>query len=192
MSNGDRYKVISHQSYQDQDVMNVFWYQQIEGGNGAQALVETFIDSVIGAIRAVQHEDLVHTSVEAINMDNEADFHQENIGSGGEGMRTGESSVPFLAWGYKLHRPTRAIRSGAKRFAGVAEVDVLEGAPNPAVVSVLDNLADVLADVIVGTEGDRWQPQIVSLNRETGEIINDIGINTASFTRITTQNSRKR
>lgn len=192
MGINDRYKLIDHQDFLSQDVTNVYWYQQIDGSGGAERLALAFINEVLGSIRAVQHGSLIHTTIEVINFDDEADFYQEDLTTGNAGMRTGETLPKFNAWGFKLHRPTRAIRSGAKRIAGVAEGDQDAGVPSTGIVAALDNLADALAAVISDGSDGLWQPQIVSLSEDGSTIVNDIGFTVASFSRLTTQNSRKR
>lgn len=192
MGLNDRYKLIDHQDFLSQDVTNVYWYQQIEGSGGADRLALAFINDVLGSIRAVQHGSLVHATIEVINFDDEADFYQEDLTTGNAGMRTGETLPKFNAWGFKLHRPTRLIRSGAKRIAGVAEGDQDAGIPSSGITAALDNLADALSAVITDGADNYWQPQIVSLSADGSTIVNDIGFTVASFSRLTTQNSRKR
>lgn len=192
MSINDRYKLIDHQLLDGEEITNVYWYQCIDGDGTAEDLAEFWVTDVLGYVRAVQTNQLTHTAIEVINYDELADFYTLDLTSGNAGTRTGEYLPRFNAWGFRLERPTRAIRSGSKRIAGITESDTTSGVANPTFVGTLDDLADRMAHVVEGADTNRYQPNIVSINRETGAIITDVGFTNASYVKITTQNSRKR
>lgn len=191
MSLNDRFKVIDYQTYQGKEVTNVYWYQQISSTGSAEKLVDAFIATMLPALLTIQNLGVEHYQVEALNFDNEADFHSEGLTTSNTGSRTGDGLPSFVAWGFKLNRPTRAIRSGAKRVVGVSESDQNNGVVAAGFDDDVANVADVMASVIGDTELGEYQPQIVTISPLTGLIINDVGINSASYMRITSQNSRK-
>lgn len=192
MAVNDLYQLTDVQSYFGQECVNVWWFQQLQGVGDAMDLAEAFASERLPTIVGLQSNEVLHERIVVVNYNNLSDFAELAPTAFNRGVRISTPLPPFVAWGFKLNRPTRAIRSGAKRFVGVTEGDIAGNEPDPDFLDNLQLAAEIFESTFTGAGENRYQPQIVRLNRETGQVVFDVGINSVSWNRITTQNSRKR
>lgn len=155
MAVGDVYEVIDVQSLYEQQVLNVYFYQQQAAfiplaGSVAQALAEEFEATVVSQIINVQSEDLAHVEVQVRNLFDPTDTGIAVSGQIGLQSSVGGTLPGFNAFGLQLNTDNAAVRPGAKRIAGLPESETGDGIPSVAMVAALDDLADVLAAPITG------------------------------------------
>lgn len=192
MSDGDNFFIRDKQVMQDQDMMNVYYFRQENGSDGAQALAEAFEQVILPNIVAIQHSSVTHTEIEVINVFDEEDFYSLALTSGNVGERTGEVLPRFNAWGFTILRATRLVRNGSKRIAGIAEGDILNGVPAGGFLSTLNGYADALAATLEDSNGNAWDLKIPKGPWVGATVPLAMPISGVIFAQATTQNSRKR
>lgn len=187
---GDVYKVISKMTYLGQNCVNVYHYRQTTAPGDAGDLANEFDNDVITTMLPVQHSGVVHNGVEVINLDNLTDFATLNVNRAG--TNAGIAPMPsFVSWSFKLDRSGRDLRNGGKRIVGVCEESTSGNAPIAAIEPTLDALAQDFAKTLTDlASGGSWEPVIVRRNHPTKPDALTL-VAGASFTRISTQNSRK-
>ena len=129
---GDFIRITDRQVYLEQQVLNVYFYRINDvtplGDGYLTVFGDSFVDIVLPAVIAVQHEDLVHTELFLENLTNCVDIltYTDSFPVSGD-YATGEGMPPFVSWGVQLIRESRTTRNGYKRFAGVPEAAVADG-----------------------------------------------------------------
>lgn len=192
MAASERFYLKDKYTYLNQEMMNVYFYYQLNGSSGAGQLAGVWADQILMAVLNTQVETCIHHTLEVINVDDLNDFYVLPLTGTVEGSQTGEGLPAYNAWGFTLNRASRLTRSGFKRIGGVAENNQGNGIPNAPALANLDALAALLSvDLVQG--GDEWTLAIPVIGPPPGNDPPATGfISTVTFTRMTTQNSRKR
>lgn len=192
MALGDTYLLRDVQTLAGQECINTYYYENTNDDGTAEDLVGAFISDVLPDIQAIQHEDLVHESVDAYNLSDSEDFYAEALGATYNGDVGGEVMPKFVAWSYRLNRASRSVRNGHKRYAGVAEAWVADGEPAPSTGNgERAALAATLEAELAPNEG-RYELRIPKGPFSPSTIPTPYPIASVSFVGVTTQNSRKR
>lgn len=127
------YKITLSQEYFGQLAIANFNYQiqtSVGGVSAAELLLRGFgydnaTNGIVGglnvlsAIRDMQSTDVRFIAIDCYNMYEDADFITAPFAAGTNGLNTGGSSSPTLAYGFFTTRTTRAIRRGQKRIVGI-------------------------------------------------------------------------
>jgi hypothetical protein len=192
MAIGDIYRITMQVSYLDQECSNRFFYRNTSVDGNAEDAGRAVNSEVTPAIRDAVSDDVLWQGYEVVNLNDIDDFAY--VGSGFTGALSGVTTAPFLAWGFRLNRSSRSIRNGSKRFVGVVEEAMdNRGEPTTTQQPLLDAIATALADTIENNlnTGPQFEPVLVRLNQVTQlpELV--VKVQSAVFTRLTTQNSRK-
>lgn len=188
MAVGDIYRVKLRSSFFAQQILNVFYYQVSSGSNIAEDLALAFSD-VAGDISGCQASALSYNDITVENLDNLADFNLTPFTSAG--AISGEYLSPFVAWGFRYNRATRAVRNGSKRITGVPESLVQNGAATNAALDILEPIAVSMGNDLTGASGAVYRPVIFHKDPEApaggvGFVVQDV-----VYVRLTTQNTRK-
>lgn len=208
MAINDLYRVTLIQTYDldGPECRNVFYYKQITPGGvseGADALLAAFQTGLYPDIDAIQNVVINTREIRVENIVAGFDNAVATFGVGTEvGQRGGECLPPYAAWAFKLHRLSTAVRNGQKRFAGVSESDQVNGIATGTIIPLLNACASSLDKILGGPVPDTatYQPRIFRAAREEDTIPAkiipallqaDFDIADASFTGVSTQNSRK-
>lgn len=178
MGVGDIYQVVDVQELDEQRVLNVYYYEQrqtivpLMGQTIAATLAYEFNEQKVDTIAAAQNEALTHIEVQAVNLFDPEDFGIAVSGVSGAGTEN-DSMPPFVTFSTKFTLPTRAIRPGGKRIAGVGEgVQVGGVVTNPDTIPLLEDMDADLESVITGgliIQDPIWWPCVVQRIREEGE-----------------------
>lgn len=194
MAIGDKYQLRDKQDYRGQLCLNVYYYVQTEGTEGAESLANAFFQDVVSAVRPLQVDNLSHTGIEVINLDNLSDFYELMPTANNAGTISTEMDAIFMAYSFKLVRTSRAVRNGYKRVAGVAVADVSDGDVDTAAYTRLQAAADAMAaNIQYSTDSAIFKPVIMKKTGTSPNIVYtayDISDVTYSQT-FTTQSSRK-
>lgn len=107
------------------------------------------------------------------------------------GHRTGDQLPLFNAWGFSYNRAALGQRSGSKRFSIITETDQNQGNPSAGILVNLNSLGVALGTPLQFETVDAWYPVILERPKFPGGPWGKHGISSVSFTRVTTQSSRK-
>jgi hypothetical protein len=187
---GNIYQVKVHQRLLSQDLMNVFYYEQVTAAGDATELAETVDNEIVDLMLPIQVDDLEHFGVEVINLDDLTDFFTLNVNKFGSTGAT-ESLPSFVAYAFRLNRTTRETRNGAKRIAGVPEGAVNGNTVVAPFVAPAVTLANAMgAELTAAVTLNRYKPVIHRRGSATlPDATNDVA--SCTFLGVSTQNSRK-
>lgn len=187
----DLYEIVFRQTMLGQLCINVFFYKDEDLGPevAIAEVADSFEDQVVPAIFDVQSEDAIGIDIIVRRVGDV----QERIRdlSALTGDRTGPSSPSFNAWGFILNRSTIDTRNGSKRFAGISETDTDGNEPVPGILGALGTLAGVLQSNLILAGGGEVAPFIFRRGSFVGPNYHGSPVDNSSFTRITSQVSRK-
>lgn len=207
MAVNDIYRVTLTQqwAFTAEIMLNIFYYQQFTPGvaEGATPLSVAFDNVVVPAVRNIQNAAIQYLQLLVENIvpssDNATISYTPSIDTG---TRPGDALPPFTTWAFRLNRSTTASRHGQKRFAGVSEGDQNNGVAVAGIVAALTAVATALDDTLGGPPPGTatYVPRIFRAGRPEVTIPaktipavlqTSFSIANASYTAITTQNSRK-
>lgn len=152
---GDVYEVTDVQTLYEQEVLNVYFYQQQAAfvplsGTTAQALADEWVETILPVIAAVQNTDLTHVEVRVRNLFDDTDQGVAVAGVAGQYAGTNGLST-FAAAGLTLNTDNAAVRPGSKRIAGLVEEQQSDGViVESTAIGLLDDIAEALAAPITG------------------------------------------
>lgn len=177
---------------------NVFWYKTSDECVAGE-LNAMFLSDVLPDILAVLSSEVTATTLYTYSLTDVENF--ETIGiTGGVGLRGSDVMPIFNGWYFLYHRTSRLVNNGRKTFAGIAEVDVSDGVALATPLGLLEDLGVTLGSVQNIPIGKTAIPCIAKTveytNPETDKTYRIpetlIPVNTVTYERISTQNSRKR
>lgn len=190
MAIGDHYRLKLSGNYLGQTIINTFYYENVLTNSTAPFLNLDFLDDILPAIQAVVSDQVTFTDTEVQNLDNPSDFSVSAFSN--PGLRAGQPTPPFVAWGYTLYSNNLVHRSGGKRFAGVAEPDIDNGVPVGSVLTPL-NLLAIRMGAALPTGGTAvWRPRIARITYVDSVPSYEWTVcNASAFKWVTSQNTRK-
>lgn len=211
MAVGDYYQLIDLQRLNNQQVVNVYFYEQLAAVAGfptpAQSLYTAWLAQVRPSLLAIQSTTLTHTGIRVYNLFNPTDMYELDYSSPVPGGASGDAMPTFMAWGFTSPRIDRSIRAGKRRLAGISETDTTGAFPASGAVTRLNLAAGAFnTDLDAGTPTvtDSFVPIIVKRIKEvapSGDVAYRLPENSGeghhvmshnwAFQAITTQNSRK-
>lgn len=185
-------------------ILNVFFYQvgsttdgafTLDGGvadNIWDAMHEQFMDDLLGNIHQAFAYDTIHVDDMT---DTLHPFGDATIIDGQGQQEIGDSLPVWDAWAFRLNRTNRLTRNGAKRFCGVPESLVSNGAPISSIVSSMTSIAGNMGlplTVTLPTTGEFEMFPIIARVSPTGlTVLASQPVASGSFSGVSTQNSRK-
>lgn len=178
MAVGDIYELVDAQKLFNQDVLNVYYYEQIailvvtEPDTIAKVLANKWIDDVLDKIRTSQSGDITHVSVKTRNLFDDADTAEVLISLPGLfNLAADDTDSAFVAAGYKESTTNGGIRPGSKRIAAIPSNMSVDGVVVSSeyltqAATTTDALTDnVLSDTLIPV--DTWRPVVVKRVKET-------------------------
>lgn len=193
MALNDLYIVIDRQKYQNQQVLNLYAYKcTISAGAGAVPLATAFLGEIIANCHPLQSSALTHVGLLVENLMDPTDFYDTTWGAPIAGDVGGDALSPFVAYTFILNRPSRLIRNGLKRIAGVPEAASTDGVNLVAgYVTLATAFAEALTDPLSDGAGTTWDPCILHRVRPGHPVPTGDVFTSAAFSHFGTQNSRK-
>jgi len=179
------------------EMLNVYHYFVADGasdGNDALHCAEMWTETVLPLVKGLQSNLLVHTSVEAVNLLNPADFTSLVYVPAVAGDQTGEALPPYNTFTFQFVRATRAVRHGWKRIGGIPEIGNTNGVASAGFLTTLADIADAMASTLEdGDNSALYTPRIVRKTYVDGLLtdVQSFNINGVVYRHIGTQNSRK-
>ena len=117
MALSDCYMLRDVQVYDSEQVLNVFFYQDLLLASIAQNVVESYEADVLPKIAAVQTDDIEHVLIDAVNLADPSNFYEHVISTPGVVSDEAEPLSIALNFGFRLN--SRALRPGSKRICGI-------------------------------------------------------------------------
>lgn len=209
---GDVFQLTLRQRYFDTQVLNVFYYQQLNANNdpvnnSSVILLGAFAEDVLPAISNIQVTELAYEGIDVINLFNVEDLYSDDSVEPTAGAYVVTSVMsPFNALEFRSSRVSRAIRRGYKRFAGMDESMIEDGFLASAFVPAITAVSNAITVSIAFSGaplGATFNPVIVKRIREVdaeGNVTYRLPEGNAeaivadavySYLRLSTQNSRK-
>lgn len=189
----DVFRIFMRATYLNQQIVNVFHYQNITFGGGDGTIGGLFTDfeaTVIAALLPLVSAHYHIYELEGINLDSESQDEFRIVGVDYTGAVAGDCLPPNIGYRYMLVRETRDVRNGRKNFAGVPEAANALGVPDASILADAQNLADAMGEELnSGTTG--WQPIIFRKPNDTIPRGAAFRVNEVVFKGFGTQNSRK-
>lgn len=115
------------------------------------ALELAFEQQVFPAIKAITSTTQVYLAIKVYELFQRQFFKEQFFVPAQVGGRAGDLNPPFVAWGFRHIRQRGDMKNGYKRFAGVAETDVVGGAATAAAIVLLNALATAMNAVLTYT-----------------------------------------
>lgn len=183
-----------------QTCLNVFHYRVASRDAGVvyQDVQDAFNEWWGVSVVPITSANAILTRQTILNLTNGLDIHEDVVST--PGGLSGDDLPSFNAWGFQLVRTTRLTRHGSKRFVGVLEAQTVGNEPAAGLVDELNTCAAKLKEGIVrsGTAADMTlTPIIIGRTKNLAGVYElDLAkvnlVADAVFTRITSQNSRKK
>lgn len=169
----DIFELTDKQTFQGQEVFNVYFYEVGEifvstSATVAQVLAEGFISQILPVISNPQSIQLTHSEISVRNLYDPAD--QFTVSIAVPGLTSAPDVLPiFNAVGFQLSGETAAVKKGAKRLAGVPESAQTDGViTDTSYITALGNVGTAIAQPVqVGLilPSDVFFPVIVKRER---------------------------
>ena len=179
MTVGDVYELVDVQTFLGQEVLNVYFYEQIAllvildpSETLASVLANQWIAGPLDTIKAGQSGDVTHTAIRVRNLFDESDQAEVLISLPGLfSASSGDSDSAFVALGIKESTNNGSIRPGSKRIAGQPSNVTVDGVITDSTYLTSSlNTANTLSDNIPSDAPipvDTWQPVVVKRIKET-------------------------
>jgi len=154
------YVVDLKQSFENQDLHNIFTYQRDDTGLAID-LKTAFVANVLNLINFIQFGDIKNVLLRITNLGDLSDNWDEPLT--GEGAVTAGQMLPVHdAVNFTLRPTSRAVRPGSKRFSGISESFQAGGTiTDSGYIGDLNDLKAGLGTVIDSGDGDTFTPVIV-------------------------------
>ncbi len=185
------FEIRTRQDYLGQECINTYFYSDDETGPavGLANIATQFNADVLREVEGVQSDQITGIDLRVRKLGGTIEEIVDITGQTGE--RMGNPSPSFNAWGFSLFRTSIDVRNGAKRIAGLSETDTDSNEPTGAMLSLLNDLALVLAAKLILGNSAELSPVIF----RRGSFLDPDWIGTliagAAFRKLTSQVSRK-
>lgn len=205
---GDTFRIKATALF-DEDLENpmymTFWYKVTSHtGSGdilfvpevTDALLDDFLTAAITPIIAIQPTNIRWTNLEIVEWTNPLrPFQNLPLVAQTGGATTANAAPKWLVYSFRLNRSNNTTRNGQKRYPGVVEEAMTAGVVPPgAYLDVLHDVETGLAAGLTATDGidsATLLPCIVRLDPVTGNITASQIAFSATYTRVSSQDSRK-
>src|SRR6266496_211554 len=172
-------------------IANVFYYGATNPAAPPSDLRDNFVAGILDSIAAITTEDVAWNNIHVESMRWGA--YLVNFTEAVTGAVDECSADPtFVAWGFRLNRISAGERHGYKRFAGVPDCWIVNGAVAAGHSALFDAVQVDLASTIAAGSGS-YIPVVQYRFRDKVALdppeYHSFG--TAQFQGVTTQNSRK-
>lgn len=199
MAADDVYELIHQMSYEGQAVLNVYFFQNISGGENAQDIVDQYAADRVTPMKSNQSDAVSHVEVRARNLFDSGDVGDTALSGTGASSGVGADWPSFISVSFKMEHPEGSVRPGFKRILLGNEDNQDEGVWEATALAtwqtdIGDPLENPLAwatdweHVVVGRILDAGQYR---LPESQAEMVLGPVLNVTAQVNVTTQNSRK-
>lgn len=204
MLGGDVAQVTHNMFVNGERLINVYYFEAVDGTADLDALLAWFAPNVADVARGLLATSVTDTALEAVNLFDKGELAE--LALGGAGYQTGTDVMPsFTAASIRLIHTTAGMRSGWKRVGPAVEGNQSNGIWNAAYVNLMTLLGDALMNPLSPALAT-WAHVIVKRVKEidvlTDEVTYRLPENQAELVvgypvayeasvQVTSQNSRK-
>lgn len=188
---GNHFVLKDFQTLADQQVLNVYVYENTSGAGDGTLLAAAFFANILSTlIVGMQASAVLHDHLEFVCLEDPTDFG--SLITAVPGGVAGDVLPVQDCYAIRLDRSSRESRNGQKRLAGVPEAYNNIGQLSGSAFLQLQVVAEAMATVLIDADGNEYTPRI--WRRPVGAGIGTFyGIQTATASDfVTTQNTRKR
>ncbi len=148
---------------------NIYHVERANSGEFASEINDSFANSILPIYRLLQSVKYTNTDLRCFNLGNPLDFHTQDLAAA-LGFRTIADSPSFVAAGCRFPTLNRDVRSGQKRFGGLAETDYTEGVIIAATITLIANIADAMIGNWLASADSHIVANYVIIKRECEEV----------------------
>lgn len=155
LSVGDILQITDVQTYLDQQVLNVYFFQAEVVGSAItyQDVADYFQTQYVLEVAGAQNAALTHVRTVIKNLTNGLDIFEDPISV--PGSDASDAAPSFVAVSVRLVRSTALTRHGAKRYSGISEQQFAGNSLTSGAQTVWDGVADVVGGpIVVDSAGD--------------------------------------
>lgn len=160
MTVNDIYQLNHKQTYNGEDIENVYFYRREDVGSDHNDLIDAFIADVMPSIMALQAPQIITASIKAQSLGNLGDFGEQIVNLPGT-YDPSEILPIFNAIGYTMRSANRGVRPGSKRITGIPETAQAGGIITLSVYLTRMEAARLAIDAVIGTTPAFFTPVIV-------------------------------
>jgi hypothetical protein len=113
------------QEYHGEQVLNVFFYQDLLLASTAQNVVESYQADVLPKMTGLQSLNMSHVLLDCVNLADSGNFYDLAIDEAGGD--SGDMLPAHSALNFGLRLDSRALRPGSKRICGIPEPAQVDG-----------------------------------------------------------------
>lgn len=180
------------QNYLGQVMTNRYFYRTSLTINVPvlEELMDEFNAEIVPLVKRLQHTSVQHISIDTFEVEG---IIFATLGISGTGLNTGQEAASWNALSFKLQRTNGSTKSGGKRIGGLSEANIAGNVvdPDPNYLGWIDDYAQAVDNVLSTTSGT-WSPVLVRFDpNNPGTVLADQLIAGCSFSRLSTQNTRK-
>lgn len=180
------------QQYLGQEMMNRYFFNSTAPDSVAAidellGLVETDIVPLVNRLQVV---GVSNVRLDGIVLEG-VSFSVLTLSGGG--LNAGEPSPSWNALSFLMSRTDRRTKSGGKRIGGISESNIINNDvfPDPTFEGWLDDYANILSQTLTGAV-DNYVPTLIRFDpADPSTILTFQPVAAASFSRLSTQNTRK-
>lgn len=148
------------QTYEGEEILNVYFFQDLLLASIAQNVVESFESGFLPKVVGIQTSNVVHVKLDAVNLADPANFYEKVISSAG--TTTSDPLPAHDAVNYSLRINSRALRPGSKRYCGIAEEYTTKNlVTNSGYIALLETLRGQQSDILLSGILETFQPIVV-------------------------------
>lgn len=160
MALSDCYVLRDFQTYENEQLMNVYFYQDLLLASTAENVVDSYEADMLPKVAAIQTSNLVHVKIDAVNMADPSNFFEHVIATAG--TTTSDPLPSHDAINFTLRLNSRALRPGSKRYSGVAEEYTTKNfVTNSGYIALLETLRIQQHTILLSGVLETFQPIVV-------------------------------
>lgn len=160
MALSDAYMLRDFQTYEGEEILNVYFFQDLLLASIAQNLVEAYETGFLPKVKAIQTSNVVHVKLDAVNLADPSNFYEKVIAVAGD--TTSDPLPAHDAVNYSLRINSRSLRPGSKRYCGVAEEYTTKNLiTNAGYIALLETLRVQQSDILLSGVVETFQPIVV-------------------------------
>lgn len=143
MAFSDLYEIKDHQVMAQQNILNIYHAEKLNPAFDAADVLQSYLDTVLDSVRAIQVSDLDHTLFECQSLADPLDFSTSTV-TPSVGLKLPPGLSTFTAATIQFNRLRTDMKNGQKRWVAGNENDVVTNLWDATFLTLLDTLGQAL------------------------------------------------